>query len=400
MSLERGGSIFGGALLVAGTAIGAGMLALPVLTSYGGFIPAAVLCLICWVVMSFTGLLFVELCLWVEGEPNIVSLAGKVLGRAGRIASWFLYLYLFYSLTIAYISGGGALVSEWSDGAMPAWAASLLFVLALGPAVYIGARAVERVNIWMVAGLVLSYAAFLMVAWPHVDLNKLARTDWSHSLYALPLIVASFGYQGLVPSLTAYMKRNPRRVAVTIIIGSAIPLVCYLLWEWLILGIVPFEGPGGLLHALETGESAVAPLRQLVEAPWIFVVGQFFGFFALVSSFLGVSLGLRDFLADGLRVKKSRSGRLRLCLLMFLPAYIIGIADPRLFLFALQYGGGLGVGLLLLLLPALLVWVGRYRMNIGSGYRAPGGRPALIVVFCFVVILLLTEIFSHPLKSG
>jgi tyrosine-specific transport protein len=399
MSTQKAGSIFGGALLVAGTAIGAGMLALPVLTSYGGFIPAAVLCLIAWVVMSFTGLLFIELCLWVEGEPNIVSLAGRVLGRSGRIATWLLYIYFFYCLTIAYVSGGGALISEWSDGFLPAWLSSLLFILILGPAVYAGAKAVEKVNVWMVAGLVASYALFLAVAWPHVDLEKLARTDWFYSLYGLPIIVASFGYQGLVPSLTAYMKRNARRVAITIIVGSAIPLVCYLFWEWLILGIVPFEGPGGLLQALETGESAVAPLRQLVYAPWIFYVGQCFGFFALVSSFLGVSLGLRDFLADGLRIEKSRWGRFRICAFMFLPAYLIAVIDPRLFLLALQYGGGLGGGLLLVFLPTLLVWVGRYRKKIKAHYRAPGGRAALIAVFIFVALLIFTEIFSHPLRN-
>lgn len=396
MSSDKGGGIFGGALLVAGTSIGAGMLALPVLTSWGGFLPAAVLCLIAWAVMAFTGLLFVELCLWIEGEPNIVSMAGRILGNPGRVVTWFLYLYLFYSLTIAYISGGGALLSEWTNGHVPIWIASLLFIVVLGAAVYVGAGAVEWVNVWMVAGLAISYVAFLALSWSHVDLEKLGRMDWFHSFYAFPIIVASFGYQGLVPSLTAYMRRNPRRVTAAILIGSAIPLVCYLLWEWLILGIVPFEGTGGLLEALQRGDSAVAPLRQLVHAPWIFYAGQFFGFFALVSSFLGVSLGLRDFLADGLKVQKTAVGRLRLCVLMFLPAYVIGMTNPRLFLLALQYGGGIGVGLLLLLLPAVLVWKGRYCMKIVHPYRAPGGRWALMGVVLVVIFLLLTALMASP----
>lgn len=391
------GRALGGALLVAGTSIGAGMLALPILTSLGGFLPAVVLYILCWAVMAVTGLLFVEISLWLEGEPNIVSMAAKVLGLPGRIIAWLLYLYLFYSLTVAYLAGGGGLLVDWADLGVPSWVSTALFVLIFAPAVYLGAGVIDRVNGLLMGGLIASYALLLVIAAPHVHLENLTRVDWGSSLFALPVIVTSFGFQGLVPSLTAYLHRDPRKITFAIIVGSAIPLVCYILWEWLFLGVVPFAESGGLLEALRNGETAIPPLRRITDTPWLFYAGQFFAFFALVSSFLGVSLGLRDFLADGLRIRKSSLNRFWLCVVIFVPAYILALTNPRIFLLALQYGGGIGVALLLVLLPALLVWVGRYHKGFDSSrFRVAGGRWTLILVALFVLLLLISEISPSP----
>ena len=152
--------------------------------------------------------------------------------------------------------------------------------------------------------------------------------------------MTSFGYQSVVPSLTHYLRRNVSHVRIAILSGSGLALILYIIWEVLILGIIPMEGPVGLLAAFQQGKTAVAPLRYALATPWVHIVGEFFAFFALTSSFLGVSLGLRDFLADGLKVKKNAKGRFWICTLMFVPALLIAWSDPRFFLLALQYGGG------------------------------------------------------------
>ena len=97
--------VFGATLLVTGTAIGAGMLALPVLTGPSGFIPSLLVYIFCWLLMAGTGLLFLELTLWMGPEANIVSMAGRMLGSGGKFFAWVVYLYLFYSLTVAYVAG-------------------------------------------------------------------------------------------------------------------------------------------------------------------------------------------------------------------------------------------------------------------------------------------------------
>ena len=92
---KKTGTLFGGALLVAGTTIGGGMLALPILTGLGGFFPALVIYVLCWLFMATTALLFVEVFLWSPKEVNIISMAEMTMGGVGKVIAWILYLFLF-----------------------------------------------------------------------------------------------------------------------------------------------------------------------------------------------------------------------------------------------------------------------------------------------------------------
>jgi tyrosine-specific transport protein len=51
------GNLFGGMLLVAGCCIGAGMLALPVLTGLSGFDPSLLVLIAAWAFLTFTAFL-------------------------------------------------------------------------------------------------------------------------------------------------------------------------------------------------------------------------------------------------------------------------------------------------------------------------------------------------------
>lgn len=378
-----------GTLLVAGTCIGGGMLALPVLTSLGGFVPSMAIFLLCWLFMAGTGLLFLEVCHWMDGDTNIVSMAGKTLGRKGKAFAWLLYLFMFYCLTLAYIVGCGNLVTEILP--LPAWAGSLAFVIVFAPAVFLGARVVGRVNSLLMAGLMISYLTFVAIGIPYIDFENLTHIDWSSSLLALPVAFTSFGYQGIIPTLSRYMEFDIRRTRFVILLGSFLPLVAYVIWQWLILGIVPTFSENGLADTLAAGENAVHPLKYFLNHSSVYVVGQFFAFFALTTSFYGVTLGLLDFLADGLKVKKDFRGKFFLSLLVFIPPLLLAISYPKVFLVALGYAGGYGSALLLGLLPILMVWAGRYGKKLPSEYSLFGGRATLTVMLLFVIFEIVFE---------
>lgn len=396
MEFSKGGHLLGGSLLVAGTAIGGGMLALPVLTAAGGFFPAIAIYVLCWLFMTSTGLLLMEVFLWSKEEVNIVSMARMTLGMPGKIAAWILYLFLFYSLTVAYVSGGGSLVEDVFDSIgqydYPLWVGPLIFVLIFAPFVAIGAKAVDKINTVLMCGLIISFLVFIALGISHIQLDLLKRFDISMALLATPVVFTSFGFQGIVPTLTNYLGRDPNRVKKAIVAGSLIPLFTYIIWEGLILGVIH---PTGLEEARAIGQSAVYPLRGVVEFPWLYLVGEFFAFFAIVTSFLGVTLGLLDFLADGLKVKKTTQGRMMLSLLIFGPPLVFAMINPCIFLNALQYAGGLGCALLLGLLPILMAWRGRYKLKYKSAYSLFGGRIVLSLLILFILfelILMLVKI--------
>ncbi len=381
-----------GALLIAGTSIGGGMLALPVELSLGGFIPSIFIYLFCWALMACTGLLFLEISLWIKGESNIISMANMTLGKYGKIAAWILYLFQFYLLTVAYIAGCGSLMTQFAPGFLTESQGPLLFTLLFAPFVYAGAKTVGKINVLFMLGLGICYFLFVYYGLPYVNGQMLLEADWKLSLIGLPVAFTAFAYQGTVPTLITYLHHNPDRARKAIIIGSSLPFFAYIIWQALILGIIPTHGPGGLAEALENGDNAVYPLRLYTGNFRMYNIGRFFAFFAMVTSFFGVTIGLKDFLADGLGIRKTGKGNIFLALLVFVPPLIFSTLNPKIFLVALEYAGGFGCALLLGLLPILMVWSGRYKMGLKSEYSLRGGKPLLIVLAAFILFEVALQI--------
>lgn len=387
--MMNSGKVVKGALLIAGTSIGGGMLALPVESALGGFVPSIFIYFICWMLMASTGLLFLEVSLWMGGESNIISMAQTTLGWGGQLVAWMLYLFLFYALTVAYISGCGDLITQIFPGIIPQKYGALLFVLFYAPFVYAGAVVVGRINSFFMIGLGVCYFIFVYLGIPHIKIDLLERRDWFLSLMGLPVAFTAFAYQGTVPTLIHYLDHDPKSARLAILAGSSLPFFAYVIWQALILGIVPVNGPGGLAEALANGDNAVHPLRLFIDNPNVYHVGQFFAFFAMVTSFFGVTLGLKDFLADGLKIKQTALGRLFLCILVFLPPLLIAIFNKNVFLAALGVAGGFGCATLLGLLPIVMVWIGRYHFKFEGPYSFIGGKTVLI----FLALLIFFEIF-------
>ena len=98
------GHTVGGTFLIAGTSIGVGMLAMPIATAPGGFLPALCIYLLCWLFMLCTGLLVLEACIWMPKESNLITLTSRLLGKWGKASCWILYLFLFSQRKNPYLS--------------------------------------------------------------------------------------------------------------------------------------------------------------------------------------------------------------------------------------------------------------------------------------------------------
>lgn len=396
--MRKHSKLFGGVLLVAGTTTGAGMLALPVSTGMAGFLPSLLLFVLYWIYMTFTALLLLEVNLWMEDGANLMTMAKRTLGRIGQGVSWLVYLFLLYSLTTAYIAGSGQIVGDVINSLtgleLPEWAGSLLLLAVLGHFVYRGTRSVDHVNRVLMAGFVIAYGVMVFFLTPHVEAALLKHVDWKFLLMGVSVVATSFGFHIIIPSLTVYFERDVGKLRKTILIGSAIPLVVYSVWEFLALGIIPLQGENGIAEGYIQGSNGAHLLSAFLGHSALALVARFFSFFAIVTSFLGVSLSLTDFLADGLRIEKTRTGSVVLYMLTFLPPLLISLADPRAFLSALEYAGAFGVVVLLGLLPALMVWSGRYCKQLPhpSSFQAPGGKPALLATVAFSLAIVAIEI--------
>ncbi len=395
---ERKGSILGGMLLIAGSCIGAGMLGLPIMTGFSGFFPSLIMFFCAWLFMTTTALLLVEANGWFSRKVNLVSMADHALGKWGKAICWITYLFLFYALLVAYISGIGNLCSTFFKvsfhTAFPSWIGSLIFVILFGWVVYLGTRKVDLFNRGLMIGKIGFFLLLVIVGVYYIRPALLLRVDPSYAPTALPLLVIAFGFHNMVPSLTAYMNGNLKRVRLTIIGGSLMAFAIYVIWETLVLGIVPLGGPNGLSASLRQDHEAAQAITSIIGSPSVRIFSQGLAFFAILTSFLAQALALVHFLADGLKINYKKQENLSICLLALTPPLILSLIYPQLFFKALNFAGGICAVILFGLLPAAMIWVGRYHLSTPSGYKVPGGKPALLLVFAFSLFILFIQLSS------
>ena len=105
--------ILGGALMIAGTAIGAGMLGLPIKNGPTGFPLAMASLFSMYLFMLGSIFLYFENVLYMEDQSaNLISMTKERLSKPLQIFTWFSYAIIHYTAIWAYFSGSGDIISS------------------------------------------------------------------------------------------------------------------------------------------------------------------------------------------------------------------------------------------------------------------------------------------------
>jgi tyrosine-specific transport protein len=396
MEKSQIGRFLGAVLLIAGTTIGAAMLALPVTLGLAGFWPSLLVMLGLWLLMLLSAFYFLEVNLRWREEIHLISMANKTLGRPGKIATWCGMLLLLYALTAAYLVGCSQIIEGLVKQQGISLHSSLFLIgvtLLFASLMAFGVRAVDVLNRFMMIGLASAYALMLGAGFGQIHPTFLTHFDRNYLLSSISIGVTAFGFHVIIPSLTSYLKHNKKMLVGAIWVGSAIPLFVYLLWQVFVMGVVPISGTHSLTQASSNSIPISLCLQELLSNHWVSGLAHSFAFFAIVTSLLGVTLALIDFLADGLQIQKTGKGIPLLLLLAFLPPLLFGLFYPKGFVLALRYAGIL-VLLLLVLLPALMALAARSNGKGTAQFQVIGGKTLIFFTICLSLILLCVEVLQ------
>jgi len=390
----------GGVALIAGTAIGAAVLALPVTTAHLGFITTLCIYTICWFFMTLSALYLLETNLLVGVGTNLISMAEKTFGGFGKIFTFAIYLILLYALTAAYLDGASSWIrhgfSHFNFQIHPFNAAIIaaLFTMCI---ITLGTAFTDWTNRFLMIGLISAFFTLGFSTGENINLELLFLQPNQFDITPLPLIITAFGSAIVIPTLTEYLHGKPKQLVWVVIIGSLIPLITYIIWEFVILGVIPVTGKVSLLTIQQHGHPATdvpLALQALLKNPWITQAATYFSIFALLTSLLGVTLSLFDFLADGLHLSKTFKHKLFLALITFIPPLGFTTFYPRGFIIALSFAG-LFVAILLGILPAMMVYQARYRLQLKSPLKILGGKILLAFSILFFLCVSFTEIMNQ-----
>lgn len=384
--------IFGSTLIIAGTTIGAGMLALPLASAGIGFTTSLVIMLGLWALMAYTALLMVEVHQHADKDATLHTLAKQFLGQKGKWVASFAMMFLFYALCAAYIAGGGAQFSERIQGlsgiSLSATSATVIFTTIVACVVTIGTATVDRVNRILFTVKIIAMALVLTFLAPNVTESYLLSMPVEQGLViaAIPVIFTSFGFHGSIPAIVNYLDGHTPSLRKAIMIGSAIPLVIYIFWQIVTLGVVNqatlIENQG--LSALIGTLSATAHQSHLAQTIGLFAD------LALLTSFLGVSLGLFEFLGDTLKKQGKGNSRIATALITFLPPMGFALFYPEGFIMALGYAA-IALVVLAIFLPILMVMKARSQAET-CDYQVFGGNTALLLTSAVGIVIVSAQL--------
>ena len=271
--------------LVTGTCIGGGILGIPIISGFTGFFPSVIVITYCWIFMTITGLLFLEATLWMKRGSHIITISDRLLGRSGKIVSWIVYLFVSYASLVAYIAGGGqqiaVVLGRFLNIHLGNNNGECIFAILFCPVIYFGYKLTSRINFVFVIGMIVAYLGLLIFSISEIDINLVKRTNWDlkEMVSMVPLILAMFSYPGIVPTLVPHLNNNVKDLRISIVLGTTLSYVAYVVWQFVILGTIRYEGAHGLATAYEKGESLAKYLFFVHSNPWFAFMVQFFAFF-------------------------------------------------------------------------------------------------------------------------
>lgn len=250
--------LIGSSLIISGTALGAGMLAIPMVLAQFGLVWGTALMLFICLGTTYAALLLLEASINVGGGLGMNTIARKSLGKSGQIITNGLLYALLICLLMAYILGAGDLLNKLLRGIgveLSLIQSQIAFTLVAGIIVASGTAVIDKLNRVLFGIMLLMLVLTLVFLVPDISFENMTQVTNSSTtdlVKTSAIIFTSFGFMVVIPSLVSYNHdATPKQLRNMVILGSLIPLVCYLVWLYAVVGNLTAEQ---LIHFTNVSE--------------------------------------------------------------------------------------------------------------------------------------------------
>ncbi|WP_261893735.1 amino acid permease [Vibrio cyclitrophicus] len=379
--------MIGSSLIIAGTALGAGMLAIPmVLAQFGLLYGTLLMVLICFGT-TYAALLLLEATIKAGGGLGLNSIARKTLGRQGQLLTNGLLYALLICLLMAYILGAGDLLSKLLSNfgiEITATTSQIVFTLIAGAVVASGTGVIDKLNralFFVMLASLFATMTFLAPSMTQENLMQVTSHDHVDLIKTSAILFTSFGFMVVIPTLVSYNhEATDKQLRNMVIVGSLIPLVCYLCWLFAVVGNLSeeqfrsFKNVSDLMAAFEA------------QSPWVGNILSTFTGLALLTSFFGVAMALFNQNKDMF----NKNTAVTYCISFILPLVGSLLAADK-FLQVLNYAGIILV-FLAVFVPLVMVHKQRFMKVADDRYRAEGGNVMMLFSLLFGCFLLVSQV--------
>jgi serine transporter len=301
-----------------GTAVGAGVLFLPIKAGAGGFWPLVILALIAAPMTWFAHKSLARFVLSSKNpEADITDTVEEHFGKTGANLITFAYFFAIYPIVLIYGVGitntvDSFLVNQIGMASIPRPLLSGALILAMTAGVVFGKELMLKATSAMVYPLVfilLALSCFLIPEWNTSMISVTPEWSTMPSIIwlAIPIIVFSFNHSPIISQFSKEQRRvygdNAVKKTDQITGGAAMMLMGFVMF--FVFSVVLSLSPAQLATAQSQNISVLSYLANVHESPLISYMGPLVAFAAITSSYFGHFLGAHEGLVG---LIKSRSG--------------------------------------------------------------------------------------------
>ncbi|NOH80567.1 septum formation protein [Vibrio sp. RE86] len=329
-----------------GTAVGAGVLFLPIKAGAGGFWPLVILALIAAPMTWFAHKSLARFVLSAKNpDADITDTVEEHFGKTGANIITFAYFFAIYPIVLIYGVGitntvDSFLVNQMGMESIPRWLLSGALIAAMTAGVVFGKELMLKATsalVYPLVAILLALSFYLIPDWNSSMMS--VAPDWSSMpsvvWLAIPIIVFSFNHSPVISQFSKEQRRVYGDDAVkktdAITGGAAMMLMGFVMF--FVFSVVLSLSPEQLAMAKEQNISVLSYLANVHESPLISYMGPLVAFAAITSSYFGHFLGAHEGLVG---LIKSRSetpvSKIEKASLLFIvvTTWIVAIVNPSI----------------------------------------------------------------------
>ncbi|CAJ1846251.1 Serine transporter [Aeromonas jandaei] len=305
-----------------GTAVGAGILFLPINAGMGGFWPLVVMALL---VGPMTYLAHRGLARFVlsSKKPNadITEVVEEHFGAgAGKLIT-LLYFFAIYPIVLIYGVGitntvESFMVNQLQMSAPPRWLLSIVLIMGMMSVMLAGEKLMLKVTevlVYPLIAILAGISLYLIPDWTGAALEQVpSAKDFAVTLWlTIPVLVFSFNHSPAISSFSLAQRRDHGDHAVekadAILKRTAMVLLGFVMF--FVFSCVMSLTPAQLAEAKAQNIAVLSYLANQHASPIISYFGPLVAFVAIVSSFFGHYLGAREGLKGMIVQNMRKSGK-------------------------------------------------------------------------------------------
>ncbi len=343
-----------------GTIIGAGILGIPYVVAKAGFLVGFILMVVLGIAFIFLNLFAGEVVLRTKEQHQLTGYAEKYLGRNGKRVMTFTLLFAIYGALTAYLIGEGETLHAIFQWGEPFYYTLLFFILGV-VIVWKGMRSTGKAELILISLLFLVVVLIAFFSSQNLDGDNFTFFDFSK--FFLPYGIILFAMMGspAIPEMQEVLGQDRHLMKKAIIVGTAIPILLYIVFTVVIMGLVGLDQ----FELLAPNERIATVALSMYAHPLLGLLANILAVVSMFTSFLTLGTALAEVYEYDYALSRSIS-----LLLTFAIPLIIVVFNLTTFMAVLGITGALAGGLDGILIT-LMYWKAKIKGERKPEYELP-----------------------------